>query len=84
MTPPPTGDGTTASVEKPAKKGWFSSFTTAPKKTSAAAVPATASNEPTVEMGKEAEVSLGRDSATLLTTGKLAYQVFLAVRTTPR
>uniref|UniRef100_A0A7I5E882 DDHD domain-containing protein n=1 Tax=Haemonchus contortus TaxID=6289 RepID=A0A7I5E882_HAECO len=52
VTPP--GDG--ASIEKPAKKGWFSSFTTAaPKK---AAIPAAASSEPTVEVAKEAESEL--------------------------
>ncbi|PIO73305.1 DDHD domain protein [Teladorsagia circumcincta] len=55
VTPPVSGDA--ASIEKPAKKGWFSSFTTAaPKK--AAAVPATAPSEPTVEVAKEAEVSI--------------------------
>ncbi|KAK6030494.1 DDHD domain protein [Ostertagia ostertagi] len=54
VTPPVAGDA--ASIEKPAKKGWFSSFTTAaPKK---AAVPASASSEPTVEVAKEAESEL--------------------------
>ncbi|VDL77023.1 unnamed protein product [Nippostrongylus brasiliensis] len=45
VTPPMALD--VASIEKPAKKGWFSSFTAAPKKT--AAVPAAASTEPAVE-----------------------------------
>ncbi|XGW07972.1 hypothetical protein V3C99_010808 [Haemonchus contortus] len=52
VTPPADG----ASIEKPAKKGWFSSFTTAaPKK---AAIPAAAPSEPTVEVAKEAESEL--------------------------
>ncbi|WKX96818.1 hypothetical protein Q1695_012899 [Nippostrongylus brasiliensis] len=54
VTPPMALD--VASIEKPAKKGWFSSFTAAPKKT--AAVPAAASTEPAVEVAKEAEPEL--------------------------
>ncbi|KHJ77439.1 DDHD domain protein [Oesophagostomum dentatum] len=53
LTPPPGADS--GSIEKPAKKGWFSSFTSAPKKNANEKV---ANNtEPPVEMAKEAEVS---------------------------
>ncbi|VDM59435.1 unnamed protein product [Angiostrongylus costaricensis] len=52
LTPPLAGDG--ISVEKPARKGWFSSFTSAPKKFApSATVP-----EVPVEMAKEAESEL--------------------------
>ncbi|KHJ86503.1 hypothetical protein OESDEN_13742, partial [Oesophagostomum dentatum] len=54
LTPPPGADS--GSIEKPAKKGWFSSFTSAPKKNANEKV---ANNlEPPVEMAKEAESEL--------------------------
>ncbi|EYC13963.1 hypothetical protein Y032_0042g629 [Ancylostoma ceylanicum] len=52
LTPPPAGDA--GSVEKPVKKGWFSSFTSAPKKNATAAP----NPEPPVEVAKEAESEL--------------------------
>ncbi|KJH52048.1 hypothetical protein DICVIV_01749 [Dictyocaulus viviparus] len=52
LTPPIAGDGT--SVEKPVKKGWFSSFTSAPKKSATS----TTVSELPVEFAKEAETDL--------------------------
>ncbi|KAK6735353.1 hypothetical protein RB195_018513 [Necator americanus] len=52
LTPPPPADSN--SVEKPAKKGWFSSFTAAPKRN----VRVASTSELPVEVAKEAEAEL--------------------------
>ncbi|CAJ0606780.1 unnamed protein product [Cylicocyclus nassatus] len=56
LTPPPTSVDA-ASVEKPAKKGWFSFTSSAPKKNTTEKV-ATTSAEAPVELAKEAEMEL--------------------------
>ncbi|VDM73072.1 unnamed protein product, partial [Strongylus vulgaris] len=54
LTPPPGGD--VPSVEKPAKKGWFSFTSSAPKKN--VIEKAAPNNSEPVEMAKEAESEL--------------------------